>query len=120
MPYISVNLAQTISDEQKHELARAVSQAVTSFSGKPRPEVAMVDIEDGKTMFFGDTPLEHAAYVSIGVHGQYAYAEKDEYTARVTKVLEEQLGIPSQAVFLTVSEFDIWGVRGKQMGGPAE
>ena len=121
MPYISVNLAQPLNDEQKTDLARAISQAVTVFSGKPRPEVSMVDIEDGKMMFFGDQPLEHAAYVEIGVHGHYAYEEKDAYTAQVTKVLEEQLAIPSNAVYLTVSEYDIWGVRGKQMTGkPAE
>ena len=120
MPYISVNLAQTLNDEQKADLARAISQAVTVFSGKPRPEVSMVDIEDGKMMFFGDQPLEHAAYVEIGVHGHYAYDEKDAYTAQVTKVLEEQLAIPSNAVYLTVSEYDIWGVRGKQMTGKKE
>ena len=88
MPYVSVNLAQTLNDEQKTDLARALSQAVTVFPGKPRPEVTMVDIEDGKMMFFGDTPLEHAAYVEIGVHGHYAYEEKDAYTAQVTKVLK--------------------------------
>ena len=71
-------------------------------------------------MFFGDTPLEHAAYVEIGVHGHYAYEEKDAYTAQVTKVLEDKLAIPSNAVYLTVSEYDIWGVRGKQMTGKKE
>ena len=120
MPYVSVNLAQTLNDEQKTDLARALSQAVTVFPGKPRPEVTMVDIEDGKMMFFGDTPLEHAAYVEIGVHGHYAYEAKDAYTAQVTKVLEDKLAIPSNAVYLTVSEYDIWGVRGKQMTGKKE
>ena len=35
MPYVSVNLAQTLNDEQKTDLARALSQAVTVFPGKP-------------------------------------------------------------------------------------
>jgi len=115
MPYISINVSQKLTCEQKTELAHAVSQAVTCFSGKPRPEVSMVDIEDGKAMFFGDTPLERGAYVNIGLHGTYSYEEKDAYTARVSEVLYEQLGIENTAVYLTVSEYEIWGVRGTQM-----
>ena len=114
MPYINVNLSAKLTDEQKQALAQAVAQAVTEFSGKPRPEFSMVDIEDGKSMFFCGEPLENGAYVSVGLHGRFDLAEKDAYTAAVTEVLGRQLGIPDTAVYLTISEFPTWGVLGKQ------
>ena len=117
MPYINVNLTAALDEAQKAELSRALSQAVTCFSGKPRPEVTMVDIEDGKAMFLGDTPLTAGAYVNVCVHGEYDLAEKDAYTAAVTDLLSAQFGIPGNAVYLTFSEFPTWGVFGKQQTG---
>lgn len=117
MPYISMNLSAKLTDEQKSTLASAVAQAVTVFSGKPRPEFSMVDIEDGKSLFFCGEPLENGAYVSVGLHGQFNLSERDAYTATVTEVLHEQLEIPANAVYLTISEFPTWGVMGKQQTG---
>ena len=117
MPYISMNLSAKLTDEQKSTLANAVSQAVTAFSGKPRPELSMVDIEDGKSLFFCGDSLENGAYVSVGLHGQFTLEEKDAYTAAVTEVLRTQLGTPGNAVYLTISEFPTWGVMGKQQTG---
>lgn len=117
MPYINMNLSMKLDDEQKAELSYAVSQAVTVLPGKPRPEVSMVDIEDGKSMFFCGDPLEKGAYVSVCLHGQFGLAEKDAYTAAVTSILDEKLGIPGNAVYLTISEFPTWGVFGKQQTG---
>ena len=117
MPYINVNLSAKLTDEQKSTLAHAVSQAVTVFSGKPRPEFSMVDIEDGKSLFFCGEPLENGAYINVELHGSFDLAEKDAYTAAVTEVLHAQLSIPSTAVYLTISEFPTWGVLGKQQTG---
>jgi len=117
MPYINVNLSAKLSDEQKQALAQAVGQAVTVFSGKPRPEFSMVDIEDGKSLFFCGEPLENGAFVSVGLHGRFDLAEKDAYTTAVTGALSEQLGIPATAVYLTISEFPTWGVLGRQQTG---
>lgn len=117
MPYINMNLSATLDESQKVELSRTLSQAVTCFSGKPRPEVTMVDIEDGKSIYMGGEPMDNGAYVSVCVHGEYELSEKDAYTAAVSDVLLEMLGIPSQAIYLTFSEFPTWGVFGKQQTG---
>ena len=117
MPYINMNLSAKLTDEQKSMLASAVVHAVTAFSGKPRPEFSMVDIEDGKSLFFCGEPLKNGAYVSVGLHGQFDLSEKDAYTAAVTEVLREQLEIPATDIYLTISEFPTWGVMGKQQTG---
>ena len=117
MPYINVNLSAKLTDEQKSTLAGAVAHAVTVFSGKPRPEFSMIDIEDGKSLFFCGEPLKNGAYVSVGLHGQFDLSEKDAYTAAVTEVLREQLGIQDTAIYLTISEFPTWVVLGKQQTG---
>lgn len=118
MPYVNVNLSATLDDAQKARLAGALSQAVTCFTGKPRPEVTLVDIEDGKSLFMGGEPLERGAYVSVCVHGAYTLAEKDAYTAAVTDLLGSMLDIPPHALYLTFDEYPTWGVMGRQQTGP--
>ena len=118
MPYVSVHLTTKLDEEQKAELAGALSQAVTCLSGKPRPDVTMVDIADGRSIYLGGKPMHDGAYVDVCVHGHYSLAEKDAYTVAATTLLEEKVGIPVRAVYLTFSEFPSWGIAGKQHTGP--
>ena len=53
------------------------------------------------------------AYVSIAMLGEPDRAKNEAMTARVTEILQEQLGIPPKCVYVICHVVRDWGWRGK-------
>ena len=69
--------------------------------------VLMLDIEDGHDMYFAGERRE-CAYVNVALYTAAPFAAKSEFASAVCEMLEREIGIPSDDVYLTFSEYPNW------------
>ncbi|MDR3277831.1 MAG: hypothetical protein LBT12_03575 [Oscillospiraceae bacterium] len=111
MPYIQVNLSEKLSDEKITELKSAIGRIVEIIPGKAEWGL-MVDVEDGKNLFFGGKP-DNNAFVDTRVHGDCAAEVKAEFTRALYGVLERVAGVPKEKLYTNFTVCDTWGAFGE-------
>lgn len=110
MPYICANVTKKIRIEET-ELLKSEIGKLMGLIGKSEQHL-MVDIAGGKTIFFkGKTEI--CAYVDVRIYGKCEYNLKNKFTRAVIDVFEKVLNIKKENIFLTVTEFDNWGMNGE-------
>ena len=111
MPYIDAKLTGTVSGDQRDALKSAFGKAI-SLMDKPE-SFLMIGIQDHYDLYFGGNRMEKGAYVSIAMLGEPDRKKNEAMTARVTEILQEQLGIPPKCVYVSYHGVRDWGWRGK-------
>lgn len=109
MPYINVNLSQELTLEKKEVLKSEIGK-ILNLIGKSEQHL-MVDVEDGKTMYFKGKK-ESCAYIDVRIYGACGYELKDKFTRALFDVIEKVAGIKKDNIFVTVQEFANWGMNG--------
>lgn len=109
MPYIAINASKTFTDEQKDALKSALGEKISIIPGKVE-KTLMVDIADGRTMYFRGEKRD-IAYLDIKAYGTVDAADKKAFTEAAFDVME-QAGFEKKNVYITFSEFANWGVGG--------
>lgn len=61
---------------------------------------------------FAGKKLEKGAYVSVSVYGDVQPAACDRMTGEICRILEEELGIPGNNVYVTSHGVHDWGWNG--------
>lgn len=111
MPMLKIQTNITLADESKKALAALASSTVAGILGKPERYV-MVGIEENTSMLFGgsDAPLAYLELKSIGLPEN----QTSEFSARLAKLLEEQLGLPADRVYIEFADAprNMWGWNG--------
>ena len=110
MPYIDAKLTCAVSNVQKEALKAELGKAI-SLMDKPE-SFLMIGFQDNYDLYFGGNRLEKGAYVSVAMLGEPDRRKNEAMTARVTEILEEQLGIPAQYVYVSYHGVRDWGWRG--------
>ena len=111
MPFIDAKISLPLTGEQKDKLKTRVGQAITIMH-KPESYL-MVNIADGQSLYFAGKALEKGAYIAISVFGQVNAGDSDKMTGEVCRILNEELGIPGNAVYVTYHPVHDWGWNGK-------
>lgn len=112
MPYINISVTKEMSITKKQELKNSIGKNINRLPGKAE-KVLMIEIEDGKTIFFGGEEQENCAYVDVKAYGKFDFEAKDDFTKSIFEVFNRVLGIEEDRLFLTITEFDTWGTNGK-------
>jgi phenylpyruvate tautomerase len=111
MPMLKIQTNIILADESKKTLAALASSTVAGILGKPERYV-MVGIEENPSMLFGgsDAPLAYLELKSIGL----PESQTSEFSARLAKLLEEQLGLPADRVYIEFADAprNMWGWNG--------
>lgn len=110
MPYIGVNVSQTLSKDQKDAIKAGLGEKIGLIPGKKEAQL-MIDISDGHTMYFSgeERPL---AYLDVKCFGTTEFANKKAYTEAAFAVIAAATGLADTDIYLTYSEFANWGTRG--------
>lgn len=109
MPYIAVNASKVLSEQQKDALKAALGEKISIIPGKVE-KTLMVDIADGRTMYFrGDK--RDAAYLDVKIFGTATAEDKKAFVEAAFDVME-QAGFEKKNVYITFSEFANWGANG--------
>lgn len=109
MPYIAVNVSKVLSEQEKEAIKAGLGEKISVIPGKVEKGL-MVDIADGRSLYYGGRKCD-AAYLDIRIFGTAAAGDKKAFMEAAFDVME-QAGFEKKNVYMTLSEFPNWGVRG--------
>jgi phenylpyruvate tautomerase PptA (4-oxalocrotonate tautomerase family) len=110
MPYVGLNTSEKLSETQKEKLKSEIGRLITVIPGKTE-EVTIVDISGGRSMYKGGKAVP-CAYVDIRVYTKADPEGKKQFVNGLFVVLDKDLGIPKDNIYMSVLEFEHWGDHG--------
>ena len=110
MPYIGVNMAGTLTDEQKLAIKCGLGEKIGVIPGKVEAAL-MVDISENHTLFLGgdQRPL---AFLDVRCYGTTEFEHKKAFTEAAFEVVQSATGLTARDIYLTYAEYPNWGTRG--------
>ena len=111
MPFIETKTTVKLSEEKKNEIKAELGRLI-SVLGKSE-KYLMVGIEDGYDLWLGGDKLEKGAYVSVSLYGNAPEETYDRMTGLICDLLEKELCIPGNAVYVTYHPVEDWGWNGR-------
>lgn len=110
MPFIDAKLTVPATPAQKDSLKSAFGKAITTLH--KTETYLMVGIQDNYDLWMGGRKLDKGAYLAVSLFGKAAPADYDAMTGKLCAILEQELGIPGDAVYVTYHPVSDWGWNG--------
>ena len=111
MPFIDSKVTMKISEAQKEEIKSELGRLITTLNKSET--YLMVGIEDAYDLWLGGKKLDRGAYVAVSLYGNAPKEAYDRLTGQICALLEEKLGIPGNAVYVTYHPVNDWGWNGR-------
>lgn len=111
MPMINSKITVPLPQEKRDKLKTAFGKAV-SILGKPESYL-MLGFEDNYDLYFAGKKLEKGAFISVELFGGEDSDACEKMTAEICTVLQKELDIPGNAVYITYCGFRNWGWNGR-------
>lgn len=111
MPFIDVKTSVPASCEKCEAVKSALGKAISVIPGKSEGWL-MVEIEPDKKIWFRGDDSAPSAMVEVSVYGTLSDTAADRMTSEVTKILNGELGISPDRIYVKYSEHDKWGWNG--------
>lgn len=110
MPFINVKTNADVPADKAKAIKSALGLAITAIPGKSEGWL-MVGIEDNYKLFFKGTD-EPAAMVEVSVYGNASSNSLSVLTSNITGILLDNLGIPTDRVYVSYMCTENWGWNG--------
>lgn len=110
MPMIEAKVTMQLPAEKRDVLKAEFGKAITII-GKPESYL-MINLIDNQDLYFSGNKLDKGAYVEVKVLGSVDAGASDKMTAKVCEILEKELGIPCNAVYISYWGTSNWGWNG--------
>ncbi|MGM9613724.1 MAG: phenylpyruvate tautomerase MIF-related protein [Butyricicoccus sp.] len=110
MPYIAVNISRVLNEQEKEAIKAGLGEKISVIPGKVEKSL-MVDIADGRSLYYGGKPCD-GAYLDVKIYGTAAAEDKKAFIEAAFDVMEQQAGLSKKNVYITLSEFPNWGANG--------
>ena len=110
MPMIKVETTVSLTTEKRDVLKAELGKAI-SIMGKPESYL-MINLVDNQYLYFGGNKLDKGAYVEVKALGNIEAGQSDKMTAKVCEILNTQLEIPGDAVYVAYFGTSNWGWNG--------
>lgn len=113
MPYINVKTNTAVPAEKAQSIKASLGQAITAIPGKSETWL-MVGIEPEQMLWFqgSDAP---AAIVDVTIYGSADASAYNAMTGKVTAILNGELGIAPNRIYVKYAETDHWGWNGANL-----
>ncbi len=108
MPMIVTHTTETITEEKKAVLTRALGEAITLLPGKSEAYLMLEFAGDCKMAFHGDTALP-LAFVEVKLLGKSTKTAYEALTARICDIMRDVLGVPTEGTYVKYEEIEHWG-----------
>ena len=116
MPCIELNISKKISKASKKILSDRLTTDITLIPGKTQEQV-MVVIRDDSYIQMGDKFLENGAFINMGCFGTADQESNRNYAMRMYEILNEELGIDKDDIYMNLTERLWWGCHGTVVTG---
>ena len=110
MPFINVKTNIPVPAESREVIKTELGKAITVLPGKSE-SCLMVGIEPEVSLYFGGDPSP-AAMVNVGILGGASKAAYTKLTGLISDILDDELGIPKNRIYVKYSETENWGWNG--------
>lgn len=111
MPFIDSKISVSVSQEKKDAIKAKLGQAI-SVLGKGE-NFLMVGFDDNYDLYFAGDKVEKGAYVAVSLYGKCSPDAYSKMSGEVCNILNEELGIPGDKVYVTYREVSDWGWNGR-------
>ncbi len=111
MPFINSKVSVETTPAQRQELKKRLGQAIALIPGKSESWL-MVNLEDGRDMYFRGDNSEPIAFVCVNIYGSPNQAAYQKMTEEVTKIYGEVLGISPDHMYIKYADSMDWGWNG--------
>lgn len=111
MPFINVKTNLEVTKEQKEAVKQKLGKAIESIPGKSE-EWLMVAIDDNVSLYFKGKSDKAIAFVEVKIFGSTTVEAYQLATAQITRVLNEELLISADQIFVAYAEVEHWGWNG--------
>lgn len=108
MPYINLKTTKTLSAENCEKVKATFGKAIECFPGKSEAYL-MVGIEDGAKLWFRGDASQDIAVVDVELLGVVNSEASEKMTAEICNILEAELGISPDRVYVKYSGYADWG-----------
>lgn len=112
MPYINLKTTKTVAPEKCESLKAAFGKAIESFPGKTEAWL-MVGIEDDAKLWFKGDASSDSAIVDVDLLGQVNSSASEKMTSVVCDILERELGISPDRIYVKYTGYNDWGWNGQ-------
>lgn len=111
MPYISTRTNVTISKDIEVKIKNELGKAIEILPGK-NENWLMLSFEDECRLYFKGESNRNIAYVEVKLFGKSPTDAYDKLTSEITKILNQELHIPPENVYVKYEEVSQWGYNG--------
>lgn len=112
MPYISIKTTEKLTSKKESSLKTALGSAIALIPGKSESWL-MVELEGDKHMFFKGKNDRPIAFAAISSYGSVDPSSASALTAKICDILEKELGVPKDNIYVRYAETDLWGWNGR-------
>ena len=110
MPYIALNTSQKLSQAQKEKIKAELGRLITIIPTKTEA-VTIVDFSDDRTMYKAGEIID-GAFIDLRLFHKSDFEAKKKFTEETFVMLNRELGIKSEHIYLNIFEFENWGSGG--------
>jgi len=111
MPYINTKTNIMISQEKEVAIKKKLGKAIELIPGKSENWL-MVSFEDQCSLYFKGESDKAIAFVEVKIFGSSSGSTYDKLTGAITNILNEELGIKPNQVYVKYEEVSNWGWNG--------
>lgn len=111
MPYIEAKLSIKLDDNQKEELQKKLSNAVSVAFSKPKSYI-MTNIEDSKSLYMGDNKAEKGAFITVRSLGSVSKPSCMSATQSICEMLVNDYHLNGSNIYITYHPVEFWGWNG--------
>lgn len=111
MPFIRTTVSKEITDEKRESIKAKLGQAIALIPGKSESWL-MLSFDDNKNMYFRGEADEEYAFLEVALFGTTSDAAYDRLTAALSEIINEELGISRDKIYIKYEEAEHWGWNG--------
>jgi len=112
MPYINTKTNIIISKEKEVTIKQKLGKAIELIPGKTE-DWLMVSFEDQCSLYFKGESDKAIAYIEVKIFGSSSGSAYDKLTGAITNILNEELNIAPDQVYVKYEEVSNWGWNGR-------
>lgn len=111
MPFIDSKVTVKLTEEKKNSVKTRLGQAISILH--KAENYLMVGFEDEYDLYMSGNRLEKGAYVSVSLFGNASSDDYEKMTSAICDILQDELGIPGNHVYVTYHGVNDWGWNGR-------
>lgn len=112
MPFINSTTTAKVNEQQREVIKAELGKIISEIPGKSE-EWLMIGFKDENTLYFRGVKMDKAAFIEIKIFGTADRKSKQVLTRKVSSLIERELLIPQDNIYITIDEIKDWGWNGE-------